>query len=499
MALLGIDVGSTTLKAGLYAEDGDLLALASREWGCGRSFHPDELWSGLRSVIAEVATGRPPVRAVAISSHGESVVPLDAAGLPLTSFIVNTDCRGEEESRSFARRFGERTLFRRTGLPPHPMYSLVKIARFRIDDPETFARARAFRCVEDWILERAGVGAFVSWSLASRTLGLDLETGAWDADLVRHAGIEPEMLSRPVPSGTALGRAHADAAAELGLPANAVWVAGGHDQGCCSLGSGGWEEGTAVDGTGTFECVSSPVSRPLLSDAALRLNFPTERHTAPGLFLTLAYIPGGIALKWFRDTLESGLVERATADGVDSYDLMLRDAPEEPTDLIVFPHVIGSGTPWLDSNAKGAVIGITTATTHAELVKAVLEGVTLEMAWNLSLLSALGVRLDRVHATGGGARSETWARLKADVFGRPVTVIPGETSCAGAAMLAGMGVGLFKTAAEAGAALTRPGRLFEPNPRRHALYLEKLERHRDFAARLHGHVADPATVTRTGL
>jgi xylulokinase len=485
MSLLGIDVGTTTLKAGLYGDDGSVQATVVHEYG---RLHPDDLWSGLRAAIAKIVVAAPSaeIRAVAISSHGESVVPLDERSRPLSAFILNTDCRGVEEADAFSREFGKMALFERTGLPVHPMYTLIKLAHLKASDPDLFARAKRFRCVEDWIVERAGVGAFMTSSLASRTMAMDLAAATWAADLVAFAGVDERSLSRLAPSGAPLGYASRQAAAELGLPAGALWVAGGHDQGCCSLGAGGGQDGIAVDGTGTFECISLPVSRPFLTADALRFNFPTERHTAASRFLTLVYSPAGIVLKWFRDILSGAQAAEAAARGRDAYDVMLDGLPEDPTELTVFPYLIGSGTPWLEPAARGSILGVTASTTYPELAKAVLEGVTCEMQWNLLLQRQIGAEIERIHAVGGGARSAAWLQLKADVFGCPVTVIPGEASCAGAAMCAGIGLGLFRDAAEAGRAFVRPGRVFEPRPRQHALYKEKLDQHIDLARRVYG-------------
>ena len=224
MSLLGIDVGTTTLKAGLYGDDGSVQATVLHEYGQLFAFHPDDLWSGLRAAIAKALAAVPSaeIRAVAISSHGESVVPLDERGRPLSAFIVNTDCRGVEEAAAFSRQFGKMALFERTGLPVHPMYTLIKLAHLKASDPGLFAQAKRFRCVEDWILERAGVGAFISASLASRTMAMDLSAATWAADLTAFAGVDERALSRLTHSGTPLGYASPQAAAELGLPAGAL-------------------------------------------------------------------------------------------------------------------------------------------------------------------------------------------------------------------------------------------------------------------------------------
>ncbi len=488
MSLLGLDVGSTTLKAGLYSEDGSVEAIVGQEYGRASGFHPDDLWAGLAAVIAKASAAAPAaaIRAVAISSHGESVVALDGRGRPLGPFIVNTDSSGVAEADGFSQAFGRQALFERTGLPVHPMYTLVKLAHLKATDPERFGQAKAFRCVEDWILERAGVGAAMSASLASRTMAMDLRAAAWAPELLAFAGIDERALSRLAPSGQPLGRASSPAAAELGLPADALWVAGGHDQGCCSLGAGGWRERVAVDGAGTYECVSLAVAQPFLTADALRCNFSTERHPADGLFLTPVYCPGGIVLKWFRDVLSRAEKAEAAAAGRDAYDVILADWPEDPTGLTVFPYLIGAGTPSLAPEAQGAALGLTASTTYPELAKAVLEGVTCEIEWSLRLQRKIGVEIERIHAVGGGARSAAWLQLKADVFNLPVTVAPGEAGCAGAAMCAGIGLGLYRDVAEATGAFLRLGRTYEPRPRQSALYQEKVERHIELARRIYG-------------
>ncbi len=494
MALLGIDIGSTALKATLYALDGSRLAGASLEYAAAKSgegLAPDSLWQTLIDVIHRLraAAPRAEIRAAAISSHGESFVPVDRAGMAIGRFILNTAPIAVEEATAFAEHFGKAEIFRRTGLPVHSMYTLPKIAWLRTNRPEVFAAADRFLCVEDYILTRLGVGSWISTSLASRTMALDLEACSWIDEYLAFAGITKAQLSTPVPSGTPIGRAATAAADELGLPQDVEWVAGGHDQGCCSLGAGGVTEGIAVDGTGTFECVSIPVREAVLTPAALGYNFPAERHTVSDLKLTLSYIAGGIALKWFRNVASRHLLDLAALKGVDPYELILADLPEEPTEVLMYPHLIGTGTPWLDARARGALVGFDAGTTYEELAKAAIEGITLEMGWNLELQASIGIEIGRIHAVGGGARSDRWLQMKADIFNQEVVTVPGEASCAGAAMGAGVGIGAFGSHAEAAAAFVREGKAFTPRPRQVAAYREKAAHYRDVAGRLYGFAA----------
>jgi xylulokinase len=487
MGLLGIDIGTSALKACLYGLDGALQTRASIEYGrAGADLHPEQLWNSLRSAVRKVtsATEFSPVCAIAISSHGESFVPVGERGEPLCPFILNTAACGGDEADEFARRFGKAEIFAATGLPVHSMYTLPKIAWLRHQQPELFGRAARFLCVEDYLMARAGVGPYISTSLASRTMGLDIVARCWSPTLLDIAGINADMLAIPVAPGTPLGTAAPAVCDELNLPRNALWVAGGHDQGCCSLGAGGIRERVAVDGSGTFECLSIPVRRPFLSAAALRCNFPSEIHAAPNLFLTLAYVAGGIALKWFRDTLSRSFVEQATNQNADPYSLMLADLPDEPTDLIAFPHLIGTGTPWLNGGARGAIFGLDASTTYAQVAKAILEGITMEMLWNIDLQKQSGIELERIHAVGGGARSSAWLQLKADAFGQEVVAIEGEASCAGAAICAALGARAFADVDQATEAFVRPGRRFEPRSEQHARYREKLAAYQRLAGRV---------------
>lgn len=494
VALLGIDIGTTALKATLYSADGDRLAGAALEYAASRTgsgLEPDSLWQALAMVVRRVRQMAPAadIRAAAISSHGESFVAVDRSGRAIAPFVLNTAPIALEEAAAYADKFGRAAIFERTGLPTHSMYTLPKIAWLRTHRPEIFAAADRFLCVEDYVLMRLGVGSFISTSLASRTMGLDLASCQWADDLLDFAGIGPTQLAVPVASGTRLGHGSPAMCDDLSLPHEVEWVAGGHDQGCCSLGAGAVAEGIAVDGTGTFECISIPVRSARLSAEALAYNFPTERHTVPPLLLTLSYIAGGVALKWFRDVASRQLVAEAAARHVDPYDLILADLPEGPTDLLVFPHLIGTGTPWLDAKARGAVVGIGADTSYEEFAKATLEGITLEMQWNLDLQASIGTDIGRIHAVGGGSRSETWLQLKADIFNRDVIAIPGEASCAGAAMGAGVGIGAFPSYEEAAAAFVREGKIYSPRPQQVARYREKGARHREMAGRLYGFVA----------
>jgi len=491
MTLLAIDIGSSGPKASIYASSGEVLCSARNEYQLcknarqrhGYELDSEQLWASLVAVLSELPQSRRmDVAAISLSSHGESFVPVDAEGIPLGPFILNLDLRAVQEAEEFAKWFGHDELYRLTGLPTHAMYPLPKIAWLRRHRAEIFDKAAKFLCVEDYLLSRVGVGSYISESLASRTFGFEIETGEWSKRLLAGIGLSPERFACPVPSGKALGVASTAAAAELGLPAKAIWVSGGHDQACCSLGGGGMLQSVAVDGTGTFECVTIAHRDRVVSPFAFHGNFPTERHVIPQMFVTLAYTPAGIVPDWLRQvTGDRALSQRQ------SYASLFSNLPSGPTGLLFFPHLVGTGTPWFDAEARGAILGLSATTTKEDLYKGALEGITYEMLWNLETLKQAGLQFERIHAVGGGARSTAWMQLKADIFGCEVVEIAGEASCMGAAICAGVGIGAFSSWQEGASALIHEQRAFYPDIDRRNQYREFFENYKLFAEKIYGY------------
>jgi xylulokinase len=489
---LSIDLGSSELKIASYDLDGTCLTAVSSEIegvqtdGCRAELDPETLWRAVAEGIGAVCRqSKTPLRAACISSHGESFTALDPRGRALGNVILNVDSRAEREMDEFTDTFGKHSLYQQTGLPPHPMYTLAKIAWLRKNLPQQFAQTTRFVCLEDYIQHRLGMEPAISSPLASRTLGLDVHTNRWADRLLNFAGIHSGQLSPVQPSGTAVGTASSTVAQELGLPPGVVWCSGGHDQACCVIGAAAQGPGSVADGTGTFECMSIPLPTPLVSETTLAANLPCERHTVTGEFLTLAYGPGGIALKWLRSLADNG--RAITTGGRSAYQRLLDNLPAEPTGLFFFPYLLGTGTPWMDSHARGAVLGITSGTTMKHLAKAAMEGVCYQMRWNMEILQQIGIPMERIFAVGGGAKSDAWLQLKADIFQRPVVAVPGEASLRGAAICAAVGVGAYNNWQEAISAMVIPGRVFEPRTAVQARYSDFFEQYKELGKRLFGH------------
>jgi xylulokinase len=496
MKFAGLDIGTTGCRAVIFDETGILLAGAGREYTIDMP-HPtwaeqdaEKVWllaqESLREAIA--AAGAREVAAVGLSVQGEAVMPVDAAGRALRPAILGMDSRTDEQNDWLRDRFGAEYLFERTGMPVHTVNTLPKLLWLKQYEPDLWARAERFLLYEDFLIQKMTGQAVISRCLASRTQLYDIPDDRWSPEILQAIELDPERLAPVQPSGTAVGPMRAELAESLGLVKAPLVVTGGHDQACGALGVGLVRPGLAMDSTGTAEVVEVALEAPVLNETLYRGDISVYAHTAPGLYLAMTLNhSGGLVLRWFRDTLGQEEMREAQATGRDAYELLLRDASPEPTSLLLLPDFAGSGTPSFDTASKGAILGLTFSTDKTELAKAILEGLTFELRLNLDLLKDGGVKIDELRAIGGGARSELWLQLKADITGVPV-VAPRITEAAswGAALLAGVGAGHFDSAAKAAEDTVHLDRRYEPDPESMMRYEERYSLYREVYPALKG-------------
>lgn len=487
--LIGLDIGTTGCKAAVFDAAGNLLAKAGREYTISipqpgwAEQNAEQVWQLTQEALREAIASAGPedIVALGLSVQGEAVMPVDAEGRVLRPAILGMDARSGAENQWLCEEFGAQWLFRHTGMPVHTINTLPKLLWLKRHEPETWTRAHRFLLYEDLAIHRMTGQAVISRCLASRTQLYDLRAGGWSAEILGTLGLDPWRLSRVQPSGTAVGPMRADLAASLGLAKPPMIVTGGHDQACGALGVGLTRPGLAMVSTGTAEVVEVALSSPALSKPLYQGNISCYSHTAPGLYLAMTLNhSGGLLLRWFRDTLGQDELRRARAQNADAYDLLLEGASADPSPLLLLPHFSGSGTPWLDTASKGAILGLTFATTKTDLAKAILEGLTFELRLNLDLLKDAQVPIKELRAIGGGARSDLWLQLKADITGIPVLAPQiTEAACWGAAILAGVGAGCYPSAVHAADATVRLKRRFVPDPRRVEQYATRYALYRE--------------------
>ncbi len=481
--LLGLDVGTTSVKAGLFEESGRRVSSGAREYRIQHPFpdraelDPETYWSAsvaaIRQAFAESGADPRQLAAIAVSSQGETVVPVDANGAPLGPALVWLDNRADAEARGLAERFGDAEVYDRTGVPSvNPTWTAPKIMWWRRNEPELFERARRFLLVEDFILHRL-TGRFVSdGGIQCTTMLYDIRSHGWWDEMLEAVGIESGRLPELVRPGSVVGHLSAAAATALGLPSSVRVVAGGMDQGAGAVGVGNVDGGAISESTGGALTVQASVERHGL-DATRQT--PVYVHSAPDRYLYCPVCPtGGMALTWFRDQFGGEEVARAAGQGRSAYDLLTELAAKAPAGsegLTMLPHLMGAFSPEYDPKATGVFYGFTLHHGKPHFVRAVLESVAFMLRKNLELLAGAGAAASEIRSHGGGARSALWNQIKADVCGLPVVTLEGEDAAVrGDAMMAGVATGTFSTLLEASAAMVVAEARYEPDPATRGVY-----------------------------
>lgn len=478
MSLLGIDVGTTGCKAAVFSEGGELLHAAYREYA---TLHrrPGEaeldshlVWRRIKEAIAEAArhARRDPVTALSVSAMGEAVTPVGPDRTILGDCILSSDLRGEEYLATFLKKFDPAELYRINPNIPAVNTTLPKLRWLQEHRPELYAKTECFLYWGGLVEHLLGSEPFVSHSHANRSLLFDIRREDWSDALLQAGGIDRAKLPPCLPSGVIAGRVSDRTADELGLARGIRIVVGGHDQCLNSLGAGAITPGSAVDGIGTFECIT-PVYQgiPPASDQWLTKGLNLEHHVLPGLYVSFLYNQAGSLVRWFRNTFASEAREER-----DIYSRLDAEIPDAPTRLMLLPAFEMTGSPGFIEDASGLIAGLKINTSRGEILKAIMENVTYYFRSSLLACRTAGIAPAEFIATGGGARSDRWLKIKADIMGATyVRLRSTEGGVTGAAMLAGLATGVYSTPGEAVECFVHRERSFEPDPGRQRLYDER--------------------------
>ena len=487
MLLLGLDVGTTGVKAAVFDESGAIRGYGFEEYAveCVKPGWAEQdaeaVFQAACRVMAKAASeSGPDIAAIGLSAQGDAVIAVDESFKPVAPVQLGMDYRCQAESEAFAREFGEAWLFEKTGMRPHPLNSLCKIRNFVQATPEVDRRAARYMTYSDYMLSRLGADEpVIDYTMATRTMGVDLKSLDWDDTLLHAAGTDRARLSKPTPSGVAVGTLRRDLAEALHISPRALLVTGGHDQTCAAVGAGVVQKDLALDSHGTAEVVSAALDAPNTGEKMFRGGFPCYAHAVKGMYFTFSLNhTGGILLRWYVENFCSEDIKQAKALGANAYEHVLAQAADAPSPLLILPYWSGKCTPDWNLSAKGLMIGMTMATTRYDAARAVVEALCFDLRENIEALNAAGVKALSLRAVGGGARSPIGLQMKADVTGMPVqTLKVREAACLGAAMLAGVAAGAFQSAREA-AAIVRLDATYEPRLAVHARYSERFNLYR---------------------
>lgn len=487
MHVIGLDIGTTNCKACVFDGSGGIAGYAFREYAviCTEPTmgeqDPELVWKLTGEVVAEAAAaaGTGDIAALSISVQGDAIMPLDRNGKVLHNAILGMDYRSEPVARELADRLGERALFDRTGMRPHPMNSLVKMVWLFRQHPEVRRQTARLVTYADFVTLRMCGEALIDYTMASRTMALDLRTRQWAPDILDAARIAPTLLSRPVASGVTASELDRHLAQSWGLSGPVLVVTGGHDQALAALGSGVIAPGKAVISTGTAEVLSTVIDSIAVNDTMYSSYYPCYLHAVEPRFFTFALNhTGGLLFRWYRDTLGEPEVVSARQKGTDPYTEIVAAMPDDLSPVMVLPHFGGSGTPTCDMQARGAIVGLSLSTTRHDIAKAVLEGLCFELRLNCETMARAGVAVEQLVAVGGGAKSPRWLQLKADILGRPIrTQKTREAACLGAALLAGKACGMYDSLEDGLVAATATDAVWDPDTKRTERYSRRFEQY----------------------
>jgi xylulokinase len=465
--LLSLDIGTTAVKGVLFDRTGRPLVTEIEEYTLDKPA-PDiveldcqRYWQAACAVVRRLLeqSGRPPgdIAAVGVTSQGETLITLDAAGRPLRPAIVWLDNRSQAQADRIAAAFDMQEIYHTTGQQDvFPTWTATRVLWLREHQPEVFRKTHKFLMVGDYILYKL-TGSFCSdQGLADSTLYFDIIANRWWDKMLEFLGISPDQLPEIRASGELVGKVTAEAAEQTGLAAGTAVAAAPMDQICAAVGAGNIAPGMITENTGAALAICATVDKPTY-DPQRRIGLFT--HAVAGHYVMLPWIAtAGMALRWFRDELGGGL----------DYDKLCREAATVPPGaegLAFLPYLAGAGCPDMDSRARGVFWRIDLTHRRAHFARAVLESVAFVLRRNMDFLHSLGFTAQEVRCLGGAARSDLWVRIKADMLNKTCVVMDTEESTAlGVAVLAAVGAELYPSLADAVAQMVRVGRRIEPDP-----------------------------------
>jgi xylulokinase len=487
--LVGIDLGSTTLKCVIYDLSGNVVAHGARptqrfnpypdhpEWTV---WQPEQIWGGTAAAVKDaVAMLNDPrqIKAVAVTGMGMDGVPVDDQGKWLYPFISWHDPRTEAQLHWWENQIGAEASFRIGGNTLWRFSTALRLLWMAEHEPEILTRTDKWLLIEDFLNFILCGRLATDYTMASCTLLFDQRKLDWSDEILAKSGIERRLLCDPYPSGTLLGEVTSSAAEATGLPVGTPVVLGGHDYLCGALPAGAFRPGVVLDVTGTWEIVLAAISELVLTPQVQKYGMTVETHVARGAYAVWGGAVAADMLEWYRKEY-GDVTERhgGQTGSVGWEDLMAEAAASPPGSrgVMFLPHMSAAGCPVVDARSLGAFIGLSNFVRRGDMLRAIIEGLDYQVLDILEALkNGLGISPECLVAVGGATRNPFWMQNKADILGLPVeTPELEEATPLGAAILAGIGAGLYRDEQDAFTRVYKPGKTYLPNPELSPKYKE---------------------------
>jgi xylulokinase len=471
MKLLGIDVGTGGTRAVLLDSQGQVISAATAEHAPMSSPRigwaeqsPDDWWRAaciaIKECLAKGSTAAQEVAGVGLTGQMHGLVILDEKDQVLRPALIWCDQRTEEECGDITRQIGEQRLIELTANPALTGFTLPKIWWVQRHEPEIWKRVRSLMLPKDYVRFRLTGSRAIDVADASGTLMFDVVHRRWSKPMLEISRLDEAILPRVFESQEISGCVNEEGAHQTGLRAGIPVVAGAGDQAAGAVGMGIVKPGAVSATIGTSGVVFAATSRPVLEPKG---RIHTFCHAIPGRWHVMGVTQGaGLSLRWFRDQFGA-----SNEDGRDPYERLTEEAAKTPPGadgLLWAPYLMGERTPHLDPNVRGALVGITAQHSRGHVIRAILEGVAFSLRDALTLFREIGVPIESIRLSGGGARSPLWQQIQADIYGMPVDLVVADEGAAyGAGLLAGVGTGAWPSVEKACDAAVRVAQRVQPD------------------------------------
>lgn len=470
--LLGIDIGTQSIRAALINTKGQIISLANipqemQTPSPGLAEQDPQLWwdstvKNIRKIINQTQVHPTEILSVGVCAHMHGPVPVGFDGELLSH---NTQLWCDKRSKDIVERFKNNTDLQKTlrlsGNPPTPNWFGFKIKWIKENQPDLYEKTYKFLVPKDFINFKLTKETVIDHSEASGSFLMDASSDRWSPKLINMLELDIEKLPELHRAAEVIGKVTKEAASLTGLIEGTPVVAGGGDMLCTLLSSGMTEPGSVADLTGTGSLLSFFTKEPIFDERLMNL-----RHVMPG------WIPFGIidnsggALRWFRDRFCKHELEEAKLEGRKIYKIMDELAANEPAGnegLLFFPYLMGERTLG-SSYSRGVFFGFTPRHNKGAAIRAILEGVAFEHKRTLEIMEEAGHKVNSIYHCGGGANSKLWSQIKADIYQKPVyTLENSEAGIVGAAILGGVGIGIYPDEATGAKQCTKIRDEFKPN------------------------------------
>lgn len=459
--LIGIDIGTSATKTVLFDENCQVIQSASHEYPL---YQPQNGWAEqepmdwyqavvmtIREVIFESGVDSDDIKGIGLSGQMHGLVMLDEKNEVIRPSIIWCDQRTAKECDEITKKVGAKRLIDITANPALTGFTASKILWVRNHEPENYHRCRHILLPKDFIRFCMTGEYATEVSDASGMQLLDVPHRCWSKEILDILDIDPGLLAKVYESPEVTGTITSQFAKATGLSTHTVVVGGAGDNAAAAVGTGIVEDGKAFTTIGTSGVVFAHTSK-LSIDPKGRVH--TFCCAVPGCWHVMGVTQAaGLSLKWFRDNMAANYIERAKAEGCDEYALMDKDAESVPLGsrrLIYLPYLMGERTPHLNPECRGVFFGLSAIHTQADMIRAVMEGVSYSLKDCYEVLQEMGISVDEMMACGGGGKSPLWRQMLADMYGCEVkTITSQEGPALGVAILAGVGAGLFANVPQA--------------------------------------------------